>query len=250
MSLFFSVWLKNLKETIDPRNLPFLTTELIRFGRDSRTFRRRYVGNYPIKSLPVLFDGKSHSTFDAQYVYQAYWATRKILKTNDSGYHVDISSHIPFVAQLSAHVRVMQMELIPPPVYLPSLEKLSGSLVHLPFRDGSVSSLSCLHVIEHVGLGRYGDPVDGDGCWKALRELRRVVAPGGHCFLSIPVGKEAIHFNAGYVFRACDIVDAVDNFELIELSVVNEEGYLEEAVPLQRVEKIKHALGLFHLRRR
>ena len=44
-----------------------------------------------------------------------------------------------------------------------------GSIVALPFGDGSVSSLSCLHVVEHVGLGRYGDPIDPDGSKKPAR---------------------------------------------------------------------------------
>ncbi len=249
MKLFFSVWLKNLKEMVDPRNLPVLPLELIHYARNRRLYRRQYTGGYPIKRLPVLFERGRRPFFDAHYVYQAYWATDRILRTNPSGFHVDISSHIPFVAQLSAHLPVIQMEFNPPPVKLPSLKRLSGSLVSLPFQDGSVSSLTCLHVIEHVGLGRYGDPIDSDGCWKALRELERIVAPGGHCFLSLPVGKPAVYFNGSYVFRVSDIVGALDGLDLVEFSCVDDNGHFVEYNGFQNMADMAYALGLFHFRK-
>ena len=39
-------------------------------------------------------------------------------------------------------------------------------------------SVSCLHALEHFGLGRYGDPVDPDGHLKGFRNLRRIVQGG------------------------------------------------------------------------
>ena len=249
MSFYYSVWLKNFKELADPRNLPFLPLELVRYGRDRRCYYRQYSGNYPIKRLPVLFERERRSFFDAHYVYQAYWATNRILKTRPSGFHVDISSHIPFVAQLCAYLPVIQMEFKPPPVKLPSLKRLSGNLVSLPFQDKSVRSLSCLHVIEHVGLGRYGDPIDSTGWWKALRELNRIIAVGGHCFLSLPVGKPAVYFNGTYVFRVSDIFHVLDGFELVEFSYVDDNGHLVGFGDFQKVEKMTYALGLFHFKK-
>jgi hypothetical protein len=40
-----------------------------------------------------------------------------------------------------------------------------------------------MHVVEHIGLGRYGEPMDEQGDLKAIEELKRVLAPGGICFL-------------------------------------------------------------------
>ena len=249
MKLFFSVWLKNLKEMVDPRNLAVLPLELIHYARDRKIYRRQYAGGYPIKLLPVLFEREKSPSFDAHYVYQAYWATDRILRTNSSGFHVDISSHIPFVVQLSAHLPVIQMEFNPPPVKLSSLKRLSGSLVSLPFQDGSVPSLTCLHVIEHVGLGRYGDPIDSDGCWKALRELERIMAPGGNLFLSVPVGKPAVYFNGGYVFKVSHIGEAMKSLDLVEFSCVEDNGHFVEYNSLENMASMEYALGLFHFRK-
>ena len=51
--------------------------------------------------------------------------------------------------------------------------------------------VTCLSTIEHVGLGRYGDPIDPWGDVKMARNLRRLLRPGGIMLLSFPVGREA-----------------------------------------------------------
>lgn len=250
MKIYFSVWLKNLKELADPRNLPLIPLELIYYIRDMRRFSGRYSGTYPIRRLPVLFErGGAKSSFDPHYVYQSYWAADRIRKTNLSEHHVDISSHMPFVAQLSAHFPVTQMEFRPPELELPSFNRLSGSILSLPFQDAGVRSVTCLHVIEHIGLGRYGDPLDGDGCWKALAELERIIAPGGNLFLSVPVGKPAVYFNGGYVFKVSHIGEAMNSLDLVEFSYVDDNGCFVESGRFEDVAGMSYALGLFHFRK-
>ncbi|NDC42314.1 MAG: DUF268 domain-containing protein, partial [Chitinophagia bacterium] len=56
----------------------------------------------------------------------------------------------------------------------------------LPFESDSIPSLSCMHTIEHVGLGRYGDQLDPQGDLKAIAELKRVVQPGGDLLFVTP----------------------------------------------------------------
>ena len=46
-------------------------------------------------------------------------------------------------------------------------------------------------MLEHIGLGRYGDPIDPQGTEKAATELQRVLAPGGDLYLSLPIEKES-----------------------------------------------------------
>ena len=61
-------------------------------------------------------------------------------------------------------------------------------LISLPFEDGSFHSLTCMHVVEHIGLGRYGDQVDPDGDLMAMKELERVTAKLGNLLFVVPVG--------------------------------------------------------------
>ena len=87
-------------------------------------------------------------------------------------------------------------------------QPIGGDLTRLPFATHSISSLSCLHVIEHIGLGRYGDPIDPLGTAKAAAELERVLRPNGRLLLTTPVGRERVQFNAHRIFAPATIPDA------------------------------------------
>lgn len=249
MKLHFSAILKNLKELVDPRKFAITPLELICYFRDIRRFRRKYTGTYPIRVLPILFERTSRNSFDPHYVCQSYWATKRIVREKLPAHHVDIASNVSFVAQLCALFPVIQMEFRPPQIRLSSYNRLSGNIITLPFSDESIQSVTCLHVIEHVGLGRYGDVLDGDGCWKGLLELERIIAPGGSLFLSVPVGRPAVYFNGNYVFKASDIVRALANLKLWEFSYVDDDGNFVEFGSLDDTSTMEYALGLFYFRR-
>ena len=64
------------------------------------------------------------------------------------------------------------------------IEKLSfkqwafAATNHDPERTGDANCVSCLHTLEHIGLGRYGDPIDPDGRIKGLSSFASLVKPG------------------------------------------------------------------------
>ncbi|MBK8696763.1 MAG: DUF268 domain-containing protein [Deltaproteobacteria bacterium] len=123
-------------------------------------------------------------------------------------------------------------------------------LLSLPFADRSVPSLSCLHVIEHIGLGRYGDPLDPDGSLKALAELQRVVAPGGDFYLGVPIGRERVCFNAHRVLSPQTVLRALGELSLVEFSAVNDAGDLVRDARPEDFAKADYSCGLFHFTRR
>jgi len=121
--------------------------------------------------------------------------------------------------------------------------------VQLPFEDNSVSSLSCLHVIEHVGLGRYGDPIEPGAWLKGLAELSRVLSPAGQLLLGTPCGRRRLQFNAHRVFDPGDIIQALPSLCLEEFSLIPDEGstsWVENADP-RAVSHLEYACGLFRL---
>jgi len=61
-------------------------------------------------------------------------------------------------------------------------------------------SVSCLHAIEHFGLGRYGDPLDLNGHIKAIENIYHILQPNGLFYFSTPIGPQRIEFNAHRVF--------------------------------------------------
>jgi hypothetical protein len=122
---------------------------------------------------------------------------------------------------------------------------VAGDLVRLPFRGESVRSLSCLHVAEHVGLGRYGDPIDPAGTRKATAELSRVVARGGNLFFAVPVGRERVAFNVHRVHAARTIRDYFSALTLREFSGVDDRGRFFENASLDQFDADEYGCGFF-----
>ncbi|MDO8482551.1 MAG: DUF268 domain-containing protein, partial [bacterium] len=105
-----------------------------------------------------------------------------------------------------------------------NLKSAKADLMALPFRDGSIESLSCMHTVEHIGLGRYGDPINPDSDLKAMRELTRVLAKNGTLLFVVPIGIPKIIFNAHRIYSYEQIINAFDKLELKEFSLIPESG--------------------------
>jgi SAM-dependent methyltransferase len=159
--------------------------------------------------------------FDRHYVYHVAWAARVLARTQPSR-HVDISSTIHFCSVVSAFIPTTFYEFRPPDLVLDGLAVEHGNLLALPFEDRSMHSLSCMHVVEHTGLGRYGDPLDPDGDLKAIRELQRVLAPEGSLLFVVPIGRPRIMFNAHRIYSFRQVLDYFDDLELHEFSLIPE----------------------------
>jgi hypothetical protein len=106
-----------------------------------------------------------------------------------------------------------------------------------------------LHVIEHIGLGRYGDPLDPQGSVKAALELQRVVSRGGSLYLSLPVGRERICFNAHRVHSPLSILKMFPQLKLINFSMVNDNGEYVENAAVENAVEFEYGCGLFHFRK-
>ena len=149
---------------------------------------------------PCLGDDTSETSIEPIYFYQDCWAFEKIVNNKPKS-HVDIGSHHKFVALLSKVVPTTMVDIRPLSLPLETLNFKRGSILELPFEDNSLESVSSLCVVEHIGLGRYGDPLDPEGSIKAINELKRVLKPGGKLYFSVPVGdKNITAFNAGRIF--------------------------------------------------
>ena len=120
----------------------------------------------------------------------------------------------------------------------------------MPFEEGSLESVSCLHVAEHIGLGRYGDPLDPLGTRKAAAELQRVVAPRGQLLFALPVGRPRVCFNAHRVHSPHDIVAMFPELQLVEFSGVDDTGAFRRHRTLEELEGAQYGCGMFRFVRR
>ncbi|MES1981383.1 MAG: DUF268 domain-containing protein [Pseudomonadota bacterium] len=198
----------------------------------------------PLDLQPCLGDWSTHTPFDAHYFYQGAWLARE-LRQNAPQQHVDIGSSVLTMSVLSAAVPTVFVDYRPLRASLPGLLSVAGDILQLPFADGTVDSLSCLHVIEHIGLGRYGDPLDPQGSIKAALELQRIVRPGGRLLLSLPIGRERVCFNAHRVHAPDTVIRMFGQLRLLSFSYVDDAGRLLEHQPPANADGLQYGCGLF-----
>ncbi|HWW74963.1 MAG TPA: DUF268 domain-containing protein, partial [Pyrinomonadaceae bacterium] len=107
---------------------------------------------------------------------------------------------------------------------------------------------SCMHVVEHVGLGRYGDPLDPEGDLKAIAELRRVLAPGGTLLFVVPIGRPKIMFNAHRIYSYRQVVDSFGGLALKEFALIPDDpaaGGLIRAATEEQADSQSYGCGCF-----
>ncbi len=211
----------------------------------------RTAGSEKISALdlqPCLGDWSTHTPFDPHYFYQGAWLARRVGATKDTK-HVDIGSSVLTISVLSAQVETLFVDYRPLKVSLPGLTSIAGNILDLPFPDDSIDSLSCLHVIEHIGLGRYGDPIDPLGSIKAALELQRIVSRDGNLFLSLPIGRERVCFNAHRVHAPISVLQLFPAMKLIEFSFVDDAGQYCEDKSVEAASGLEYGCGLFHFQK-
>ena len=169
---------------------------------------------------PILNDDTNSTPYDSHYLYHTAWAARRIV-ANKPKDHVDFSSYVYFSTILSAILPVRFYDYRPLNFSMNNFFPGKQDLCQTDFGDSTLSSVSCMHVIEHIGLGRYGDPIDPQGDIRAINELKRIVAKNGYLYIVLPVaGVNKVHFNAHRVYTYRTIMDLFSGFTLKSSAVL------------------------------
>jgi len=166
--------------------------------------------------------------------------------------HTDISSTLTFSTLLSAFIPTRFFDYRPAPIVLDGLQVGTTDLVKLHFEDESIDSLSCMHVIEHIGLGRYGDPLDPMADRKAAGELQRVLKRGGNLLVVVPVGRPRVQFNAHRIYDYRDFRNWFGELELAEFSLVPDGAAPDGLIvnpPSSLVDEQEYGCGCYWLRK-
>lgn len=195
---------------------PFILKDFLTFKQKDK--HKRFL--IPLTSIqPELFENTPYTRFDTHYVYHTAWAARKVAEINAKE-HVDISSSLYFSGIVSAFKPVIFYDYRPANLNLPGLTSKSADLLKLHFENNSIESLSCMHTVEHVGLGRYGDPINPDGDLGAAQELSRVLAKGGSLLFVVPTGKPRIQFNAHRIYSYTMVLEMFPGLTIKEFSLI------------------------------
>jgi len=180
---------------------------------------------------PCLGDDTKETIIEPTYYYQDAWAFEKIVNQKPD-FHIDVGSHNKYVTFLSKIIKVIMVDIRPLSLPMDSLKFCRGSIGNLPFKNASVPSVSSLCVVEHVGLGRYGDPLDPNGSECAINELKRIIQPGGDLYISLNVDdSNRVYFNAHRAFQVDYLIKLFKPFEVIESRYIYGKEYGSEIKP-------------------
>lgn len=220
---------------------------LFRYFRDWRQFgAAAQPSERPVwgESYPCLTDWVAATPFDPHYFFQGAWLARR-LKDSAALLHVDVGSSVMMASVLSAQLPVVFADYRPLQATLSGLFPLAADVKRLPFADNSINSLSSLHVLEHIGLGRYGDALDPHGTSVAARELARVLTRGGRLYVSVPTGRPRVCFNAHRVFEPAAFRALFGDLRCISFSMVNDAGYFVESADERAAAAAEYACGMY-----
>ncbi len=246
-------WVLSTQFGLDPLRMLRSLPSLLRFGRDLRRFRADYTGR--VELVPCLHDWHEESgTTSAEYFWQDLIVARMIYAAAPER-HVDVGSRVDgFVAHVASFREIEVIDVRPNTAVVPGVRFLQADMMSgAGCPDEYCDSLSCLHALEHFGLGRYGDPIDPSGHLRGIGAMARMLRRGGKLYLSVPIGVPRVEFNANRVFDPREIVAAaaasrlrLEQMQVIRGGVISDLGLPVEA-QFAELASQRYALGVFVL---
>lgn len=203
---------------------------------------------------PIVGDKFADAGLMGNYFWQDLWAARLIIKSGIKK-QFDIGSRLDgFIAHLLAadiNVTIIDVRNFPEEVEnLQTIVDDATSLRQIP--DESIESMSALCSLEHFGLGRYGDPIDPESCFKCFDNIQKKLLKGGNLYISVPIGKERVEFNAHRVFYASTIIESFSQLQLKEFSCTAN-GKIEYNIDIHKYDEDNHhgdyRYGLFYFQK-
>jgi len=190
------------------------------------------------------------------YFHQDLFVAQKIFARNPDR-HLDVGSRIDgFVSHIASFRKIEILEL----------RQITKNVRNIIFHEFDLmspvtdfesccDSLSCLHTLEHLGLGRYGDRIMVNGHELGFQSLWTILRPRGILYLSVPIGTQRVEFNAHRVFSIQTILEMAKNkFELSGFSYVDDLGDIHINTPLteeaiERSFNCWYGCGIFEFRK-
>ena len=227
---------------------PFFTT-LVTFGFDPRRipslrhypkYRKQYAefkkaGGKVTHSYMILSDYEEQAGSASGHYFHQDLLVASFIQKNNPKRHIDIGSRIDgFIAHVASfrHIEVMDVRDLKSTGHQ-NITFIKANLMNRDSaQDNITDSISCLHAIEHFGMGRYGDPIDPNGHKKGFNNILRMLKPGGTLYISFQIANNnQVHFNAHRVFHPKDIFTWADDSASLKLQrfdYVDDKGELHQ----------------------
>ena len=223
-----------------------------RYRKELREFQK--LGGRVDRNFMILADYSDQSgEATGHYFHQDLLVAQMIFHDNPNR-HIDVGSSIGgFVAHVASFREIEVLDV------RPLIETGHSNIIFHQadlMKENALEitdSLSCLHVIEHFGLGRYGDSIDPKGYIKGFNNLIDMLKPGGVLYISFPIGENnKVYFNAHRVFHPLDILSWSDKpITLTRFDYVDIDGKLQTIVDVEneKLNILEYGCGIYTFRK-
>lgn len=204
--------------------------------------------------FPILGEYKEKSSAVIKHYFNQDLLVASYIYNNNPEKHVDVGSRVDgFVAHIAAFRKIEVFDI----------RNNKFQFKNIIFKKKDISninknltnycdSLSCLHTIEHFGLGRYGDRLDPSGHIKGFKNLVKILKSGGTLYVSFPVSdKNTVYFNSERSFNPKEIFKWSNELRLVKFDYIddNEKIYLD--VNLEKFnKKVKYGCGIYTFKKK
>jgi SAM-dependent methyltransferase len=180
---------------------------------------------FPVTKLYPCYEDQNDDAgiLSFHYFFQDLYIAQRIFQNNPKR-HVDIGSRIDgFVTHVASYREIEVYDIRPMEISIPNVKFIQADLMNLSETDYSCTdSISCLHALEHFGLGRYGDEICFDGYLLGFQNIYKMLQKGGKFYFSVPMGNQRIEFHAHRVFSIRYLLEiitphyTIDTFSYID----------------------------------
>jgi len=216
-----------------------------------------------MKFTPCLHDKKAQGgNINNEYFWQDLWVAQRIFERAPTR-HVDVGSRIDgFVAHVASFRELEVLDIRPVEskinnVVFRQVDLVNPDSIAQVFGQtgNCIPSVSCLHALEHFGLGRYGDALNPTGYQEGIANISKLLSPKGILYLSTPIGVERVEFNANWVFDPLMIINLAKKSELqlLRLVVITSEGIVAELTTEAEISQFANQhyhLGIFEFQKK
>lgn len=225
------------------RGVPYYIRNFWQLKTQQKHAANNFVFGTPYPCLDDRFSQAGEVT--RHYFHQDLLVAQRVFQNNPVT-HLDVGSRIDgFVSHVASFRPIEVIDIRP-------ISNTSSNITFIqcdmmaPIDNTLLDycdSLSCLHAMEHFGLGRYGDPVNYDGYLLGIENLTRMLRRGGTLYFSVPIGPQRIEFDAHRVFALSHVFELFqDAYRVDHFSFVDDQNNLHEDVELTEKE-IKSSCG-------
>jgi hypothetical protein len=246
LSIFLKLIIQYPKDLGSPQKI----ASLWRYANESALFTQN--GGKIDKYWPITSEYNHQAGAATGHYFHQDLLVANFIAARNPLRHIDVGSRISgFVAHVASYRKIEVIDirkLDPGPHQNISFVQLDLSSNYL---DSEITdSISCLHAIEHFGLGRYGDPIDPLGHQKGFSNLIKMLKSKGKLYISFPIAKKnSIEFNAHRIFHPSDIFTWPNTSEYLILDrfdYINDQGDLVCNTEINDVSpNLKYGCGIY-----